>query len=175
MWEAGGLGTNPIPAPVKAGEIVIVMSGHRSPNLLAIQLGGHGDLTDQPEYIKWTNQRGNSYTASPVLHDGILYVLTDRGMISAFEAASGEAFYRQQRLPDIHQFKASPVAAAGKLYLASEEGDVIVLKLGRTYEVLATNRMDEEMFIASPIVIGREIFLRSQDRLYCIAETDESD
>ena len=170
IWRAAGLGTNAIPAPVQLGDMVILMTGHRSPNLLAVKLGGKGDLTDDPEYIKWTNQRGNSYTASPVLHDGILYFLTDRGTISAFGAATGEIYYHQQRLPRVASFKASPVAADGKLYLASEGGDVFVLKLGKTYEVLAANHMGDEMFVSSPIVAGDDLFLRSQDELFCISK-----
>ena len=170
IWRAAGLGTNPIPAPVQLDDMVILMTGHRSPNLLAVKLGGKGDLTDNPDYIKWTNQRGNSYTASPVLHDGIFYFLTDRGMISAFEAATGEIYYHQQRLPRVSSFKASPIAADGKLYLASEGGDVFVLKLGKTYEALAANHMGDEMFVSSPIVVGDDLFLRSQDEMFCISK-----
>ena len=151
-------------------EMVIAMTGWRDPNLLAVKLGGKGDLTDNAEFISWSNQRGNSYSASPVLHDGILYFVTDRGMVSAFDARTGEKFYNQQRLPQSYTFKASPVAANGKLYLASEEGDVIVLKLGKTYEVLATNKMGEETFISSPFIVGGDLFLRSQDELFCISD-----
>ena len=88
------------------------MTGHRDPNILAIKLGGKGDLTGNPDYIRWTNERGNSYCPSPVLHDGIYYFLKDSGMISAADAATGEKHYHQQRLPDIGGFKAS-LAAAG--------------------------------------------------------------
>lgn len=169
IWEAGGLGSNAIPAVVNVnGEMVIAMTGHREPNLLAIRLGGEGDLTGDPKYVQWTNQRGNSYTASPVLHDGILYFVTDRGLVSAFEAATGEKHYHQQRLPATYSFKASPVATHGKLYLASEQGDVIVLKLGQEYEVLAVNEMGDEMFVSSPIIAGGNLYLRSQDELFCI-------
>ena len=171
VWEAGGLGGNAIPAVVNVdNEMVIAMTGWRDPNLLAVKLGGKGDLTGNPEFISWSNQRGNSYSASPVLHDGILYFVTDRGMVSAFDARTGEKFYNQQRLPQSYTFKASPVAANGKLYLASEEGDVIVLKLGKTYEVLATNKMGEETFISSPFIVGGDLFLRSQDELFCISD-----
>ncbi len=170
IWEAGGLGANAIPAVINVdNEMVIAMTGYRDPNLLAIKLGGQGDLTDNPEYIKWTNDRGNSYSASPVLHEGILYFVTDRGMVSAFDAKTGEKFYHQQRLPQSYTFKASPVAANGKLYLAAEEGDVTVLKLGKTYEVLATNKMGDEMFVSSPIIVGGDLYLRSQDELFCIS------
>jgi outer membrane protein assembly factor BamB len=169
IWQAGSLGTNTIPAPVLQGDTVIVMSGHREPNLLAIKLGGKGDLTGNPEFIKWTNDRGNAYSSSPVLHGGILYVLTDRGMISAFDAATGEKFYHQQRLPNPYTFKSSPVAVNGKLYMAAEEGDVIVLKLGKTYEPLAVNKMGDEFFVSSPVIVDNQLYLRSDDELFCIA------
>ena len=171
VWEAGGLGGNAIPAVVNVdNEMVIAMTGWRDANALAIKLGGKGNLTDNTDYIEWTNDKGNSCTASPVLHDGILYFVTDRGMVSAVDARTGEKFYHQQRLPESYTFKASPVAAAGKLYLASEEGDVIVLKLGKTYEVLTTNKMGDEMFVSSPVIVGGDLFLRSQDELFCISQ-----
>jgi outer membrane protein assembly factor BamB len=170
IWQAGSLGTNTIPAPVVQGDTVIVMSGHRDPNLLAIKLGGKGDITGNPAFIKWTNDRGNAYSSSPVLHGGILYVLTDRGMISAFDAATGEKFYHQQRLPNPYTFKSSPVAVNGKLYMAAEEGDVIVLKLGKTYEPLAVNKMGDEFFVSSPVIVDNQLYLRSDDELFCIAQ-----
>ena len=170
IWEAGGLGGNAIPAVVNLdNEMVIAMTGWRDANALAIKLGGKGDLTDNDDYIKWSNQKGNSYTASPVLHDGVLYFVSDRGMVSAVDARTGEEFYLQQRLPEVYSFKASPVAANGKLYLATEQGDVVVLKLGKTYEVLTTNKMGDEMFVSSPVIVGGDLFLRSQDELFCIS------
>ena len=170
IWECAGLGANTIPAPVSDGEMVWVMSGYRDPNLLAIKLAGaSGDITGT-DHVVWTNERGNSYSSSPVLHDGILYFLTDRGMISAFDAKSGEPFYHQQRLPKVYSFKSSLVGANGKLYMASEQGDVVVLKMGKEYEVLATNTMTDEFFVATPAFAGGEIFLRGKSTLYCISE-----
>ena len=169
IWECAGLGSNVIPAPVVAGDTVIVMSGHREPNLLAIRLGRRGDLTGT-DAIAWTNDRGNSYTASPVLHENKLYFLTDSGMLSCLDVRTGEAHYRQQRLPKPYNFKASPVAAAGKLYLAAEDGDVIVVGMGAKYEVLATNSLEGESFIATPAISGESLYLRGQNTLYCIRE-----
>ncbi len=167
IWEAAGLGPNGIPAPVVVDDVVIVMSGYRSPNLLAIQLGGEGDITDS-DHILWTNTRANSYTPSPVLHDGILYFITDNGFISAFDAKTGEAHYHQVRLPKPYQFKASPVAADGKLYLTTENEDVLVLEMGPEYNVLATNTMADQVFIASPAIADGKMYLRSETTLFCI-------
>lgn len=169
LWECAGLGGNVIPAPVYHNGIVYVMSGFRNPNLMAIRLGREGDLTGT-DAIVWSQNRGASYTPSPVLHDNKLYVLTDQGMLSCFNAATGEPYYHQVRLPKSYNFKASPVAANGKLYLATEDSDVVVVKMGETFEVLATNTLPEQVFIASPVIVGGEIFLRSQNNVYCIAE-----
>jgi outer membrane protein assembly factor BamB len=167
LWKATGLGQNTIPAPVAAGDLIFVMSGFRNPNLMAIRLGREGDLTGT-DAIVWQNQRGNSYSASPVLHDGKLYVLTDNGMLSVFDGPTGKPFYQQQRLPKPYNFKASPVGANGKLYLASENEDVIVVKMGETFEVLATNTLADQSFIATPAILDGEIYLRSQTTLFAI-------
>jgi len=170
IWECGGLGSNVIPTPLYRNGIVYVMSGHRDPNLMAIKLGREGDLTGT-DSILWTNQRGNSYTPSPVLDGNKLYMLTDNGQISCLDVDTGKPYFLQQRLPKPYNFKASPVAAGGKLYLASEDGDVIVLKLGESYEVLATNNLADQMFIASPIVIEGTMYLRGQNTLFAIRES----
>lgn len=170
IWECGGLGSNVIPAPVYQDGVVYVMSGHRDPKLMAIRLGKEGDLTGS-ESVLWTHTRGIAYTASPVLFEGKLYVLTDSGQVSCFNIADGVPYFHQVRLPRPYNFKASPVGARGKLYLSSEEGDVIILKMGEKLEVLATNTLADQTFIASPVIVGGELFLRSQRYLYCISES----
>ena len=167
LWKARGLGQNTIPAPVAADGMVYVMSGFRDPNLMAIRLGREGDLTNT-DAIVWQNQRGTSYTPSPILYDGTLYVLTDSGMLSAFDAKSGKPHYQQMRLPKPYNFKSSPVGVNGKVYLASEDEDVIVVRMGERFEVLATNTIPGEMFIATPAVVDGEIYLRGRNTLYCI-------
>jgi outer membrane protein assembly factor BamB len=167
IWWARGLGQNTIPQPVAAGGLVIVMSGFRNPNLMAIRLGRQGDLTGT-DAIVWENRRGNSYTPSPVLHDGILYMLTDSGLLSALDAKTGTPHYLQQRLPKPYQFKASPVGANGKLYLATETDDVVVVRMGPTFEVLRTNTLQGQTFIASPAIAEGEIYLRGENTLFAI-------
>ena len=93
IWKASGLGQNTIPSPVAADGLVHVMSGFRDPNMMTIRLGREGDLTGT-DAIVWQNQRGNPYTASPVLHDGKLYVITDSGMLSCFDAKTGKPYYQ---------------------------------------------------------------------------------
>jgi outer membrane protein assembly factor BamB len=169
LWETGGLGSNAIPVPVYQNQTVYVMSGHRDPRLMAIKLGKEGDLTGT-DSIVWSHTRGLAYTASPVLHDNKLYVVTDNGMVSAFNATTGEPHYAQARLPKANNIKASPVGANGKLYLATEDGDVVVLKMGEKFEVLATNTLTNQVFIATPVIAAGELYLRSQNKLFCISD-----
>lgn len=167
IWEVAGLGLNPIPQPVQFGGTVLVMSGYRNPRLMSIRLGRTGDLTGT-DAVAWETTRGTSYTASPALHDGRLYVIADNGMMSVFDAASGTPHYLQQRLPRPYNFKASPLVVGDRVYLATEEGDVVVVKAGNTFEVLATNTLVDQSFIASPIVVENDIYLRSRTHLFRI-------
>jgi outer membrane protein assembly factor BamB len=167
IWECAGLGANTIPQPVRQDDLVFVMTGYRNPMLMAIRLGREGDLTGT-DAVVWSQAKGTSYTPSPVIFENRLYVLTDTGMVSCFNARTGEPYYHQVRLPKAYSFKSSPVGANGRLYLASENDDVIVLKMGEKFEVLATNTMPDQTFIATPAITGGEIFLRSKTTLFCI-------
>jgi outer membrane protein assembly factor BamB len=169
IWECGGLGSNVIPQPVQYKDTVLVMSGHRDPKLMAIKLGREGDLTGT-DAVLWSQTRGTSYTASPVLQDGKFYALTDNGVLSCFNAVTGEPYYHQKRLPQADSFKASPVGADGKLYLASESGFVTVIKMGEQFEVLANNTFENQMFVSSPVIAAGELFLRSKTDLFCVSD-----
>ena len=169
VWEVAGLGTNPIPQPVQHGDRVLVMSGYRNPKLMSVRLGRTGDLTGT-DAIAWETVRGTSYTASPALHDGRLYVMADNGQVSVFNAATGEPHYLQTRLPKPYNFKASPLVVGDRVYLATEEGDVVVVKAGSAFEVLATNTLADQSFIASPIAVGNDLYLRSRTHLFRISE-----
>ena len=170
IWEVSGLGRNQIPAPVHQDDLVFVMSGFIAPNLMAIRLGGQGDLTGS-DAVVWTNKQANSYTPSPVLFDRQLYVLSDSGVLTNFDAATGNVHYRE-RLPGPSNFKASPIGVNGRLYLASEEGRVFVIKMGPEFALLATNTLEDQIFIATPAVVDGEVFLRSQAALYCISPSN---
>ena len=114
--------------------------------------------------------RGLSYTASPVLLDGKLYFITDTAMVSSVDAVTGQPVYQQVRLPKPYNIKASPVAVAGRLYFPTEDGDVIVAKIGPTFDILATNTLTDQSFIASPAVADGDMFLRSRTHLFRISE-----
>ena len=170
IWETTGLGLNTIPRAVQHGDSVLVMSGFINPALFAIRLGREGDLTGT-DAIKWSAaNRGLAYTSSPVLHEGRLYFVTDNGMASSIDAETGMPIYQQVRLPKPYAIKASPVAANGMLYFPTEDGDVVVARIGPTLDVVATNTLTDQSFVASPAIAGGDIFLRSRTHLFRIHE-----
>ena len=170
VWEVAGIGTNPIPQPVQFGDVVILMSGYRNPKLMAVRLGRTGDLTGT-DAVVWETTRGTSYTGSPALHDGRLYVFSDNGLLSVFNAATGEPHYVQARLPKPYSVKASPLVVGDRVYLATEDGDVVVVRTGDRLEALATNTLSNQSFIASPVAVEKDLYLRSRTHLFRITET----
>jgi hypothetical protein len=91
-------------------------------------------------------------------------------MVSAIDADTGGPIYQQVRLPKPYAIKASPVAAGGMLYFPTEDGDVVVAKLGATLDVVTTNTLTDQSFVASPAVAAGDIFLRSRTHLFRIHE-----
>lgn len=170
LWECGGLTGNVIPTPVADDEFVYVMSGFRGNALQAIRLAtAKNDITDS-DAIVWTHNRNTPYVPSPLLYEDALYFLkSNDGILSAFNIKTGEANYGPQRLQGISNVYSSIVGAAGRVYIASRNGTVLVIKHSPSFEVLATNKLDDS-FNASPVVVGSELYLRGMEYLYCIAE-----
>ena len=96
----------------------------------------------------------------------------DSGILTTVDAATGSVHYGPERLPGIDGIYASPVAAAGRVYLVGRNGETVVLRHGPDFEVLAQNSLDDD-FSASPAVAGSELFLRGHRHLYCLAETGD--
>ena len=170
VWESTGLTMNPIPSPVYGDGMVFATSGFQGNNLKAIRLAGaKGDITNTPAIV-WSLDRDTPYVPSPILYDGILYILkTNNGILSAFDAKSGKPHYQGQRLVPVPNVFASPVGASGRVYFPGREGTTLVIRNSPTFEVLATNVLDDG-FDASPALVDKEIYLRGQKFLYCIAE-----
>jgi outer membrane protein assembly factor BamB len=168
IWETAGLTMNPIPSPVAANGIVFATSGFRGNSLKAVRLAGaKGDITGTPNIV-WTLDRDTPYVPSPLLYDGVLYILkTNNGLLSAFDAATGKPFYQVQRLEKAANVFASPVGAAGRVYIPGRDGTTVVIKHGPTFEILAENTLDDG-FDASPAVVDRDLYLRGYKYLYAI-------
>ena len=114
--------------------------------------------------------RDTPYVPSPLLYDGILYLLkSNSGILSALDAKTGKPHYQLQRLDGLAEVFSSPVGANGRVYLTGREGTTLVIRHGPTFEVIAKNTLDDG-FDASPALVDNEIFLRGFRYLYSIAE-----
>lgn len=169
LWETGGMTVNTIPSPVHADGLVYVTSGFRGSALKAIKVGAaKGDITET-EAVAWTYDQDTPYVPSPLLYDGILYILKlNNGILTALDATTGKVVYGPERL-DLQGVYASPVGAAGRVYIAGRDGSTAVLEHGKEMKVLSVNKLDDG-FDASPAVVGGEIFLRGRTHLYALAE-----
>ena len=169
IWECGGMTANVIPTPVSDFGIVYAISGFRGNSLLAIKLGKTGDLTDS-DAIAWRHAKATPYVPSPMLYGENLYFLSGNNpVLSCFNAKSGQPVFAEQRVEGPSGFYASPVGASGRVYLVGRNGTSVVIKQGNAFEVLATNKL-EDQFDASPSVVGNQLFLRGHQNLYCIAD-----
>lgn len=172
LWKLSGNSEITIPTPIAGPGFAIVTNGYRGVQpIFAIKPGGAGDITLKDgqttnETIAWSTNRGGPYIPTPVVYREHLYVLQNNGVLVAYKAATGERLY-QQRLGDGGAFSASLVAADGKIYCASEDGDVYVVKAGPTFELLAKNSFNETI-MATPAISDGVLIFRGSKNVYAI-------
>jgi outer membrane protein assembly factor BamB len=159
-------------APLIANDLIYITGGYPpGRTMYAFRPGAVGDISlksgeEKNAFIAWTTPKGSPYTPTPIIYGTELYVLADNGVLSAYDAKTGENIY-QQRLPT--SFSASPVAADGKLYLSSEDGDVFVVKAGRQYELISRNTMGQAL-MATPALAPGMLIVRAEDAIYALGE-----
>ena len=173
IWECGGLSANIVASPVAADGMVFAGSSYEIRAMLAIRLkGAQGDLTGTDQVV-WTRIRSTPYVPSPLLYQGSLYYLRHyQGILTRLDARTGAEKNGPFRLGPIRDIYASPVAADGRLYFSDLDGTTLVISTDETPEVLAINRLDDS-FSASPCLIGNEIILRGNRRLYCLKNNNQ--
>lgn len=150
--------------PLFENGITYICTGGSKGGLLAIRADGHEDVTGTN--IVWRNPRGTPRMPSPVLVEGLIFMVSDGGIGSCIEAATGKELW-QERLGG--EFAASMLYADGRVYCFNQTGTSVVLKSARTHEVLATNKLDDG-FMASPAVLGKALILRTKTHLYRIED-----
>ncbi|HVA51395.1 MAG TPA: PQQ-binding-like beta-propeller repeat protein [Pirellulales bacterium] len=138
--------------------------------LLAIRPGGSGDVTDQA--IVWEYRKGLPYVPSPLVYRGVLYLVKNGGILTCLDAASGRLL-KQLRLPSNEGYYASPVAGDGKVYIASEPGVVTVVNTGSATSTLSSHDFGERT-MATPVIAGGDVYLRTEKALYCFARDTRS-
>jgi outer membrane protein assembly factor BamB len=166
LWRMKGLASNAVPSPVAGDGIVVLSAGYPEKIAVAVRPGGSGDVTETPRVL-WKYDKGTAYVPSPILVDGLLYLVTDKGLISCLDAKTGKVHYEGGRPPAGASYMASPIAVAGHLLLSSMDGDTIVLKAGTTHEVVRSNPLGEPI-AASPAVVAGRIYIRGEHHLFAI-------
>ena len=148
IWTMSGGGDAPAPTPVIAGEYIYLNSAHgKYSPVFVVSPDATGDITIAPDstrskYILWSVKRGGAYMQTPLVYRGYLYNLQTNGLLTCFDALTGEIKYKESLK---EAFSASGIAADGKLYFSSEEGNIYVIKAGPEFRLLAKNAMKDLM------------------------------
>ena len=161
-WHAGEPNQFPIPVPTYADGILYTSRGYRAGPYMAIRLGGEGDVNDSA--VLWRVPTGAPYIASILYFDGLIYMANGNGIATVVDPATGERLW-QERIGGV--YTATPVAGDGKVYLFSETGEAVVLEAGRSPRVISRNPLNERV-IASPVIAGGRIFVRTDRHLVAI-------
>jgi outer membrane protein assembly factor BamB len=137
-----------------------------------VRRGARGDLTlgdgkTTSETVVWSRTGRGSYMPTPLIYNGLVYVLANNGVFDAYMLRTGEDVYRQ-RLPLVGSgFSASPIAADGKIYLSNEDGEILVVAAGSPFKHIATNSMNE-LLMATPALSDGVIYVRTSASLVAI-------
>ncbi|MHC4740594.1 MAG: outer membrane protein assembly factor BamB family protein [Planctomycetota bacterium] len=170
IWKCKGPGISVIPSPVAGLRMVFCAGGSRGYSLQAIELGHRGDLTGT-DAVKWHVAEVTPHVPSPLLYgDKFYFCYVNQGVISCYDAMTGEAHFCKQRLDWIEGIYASPAGAAGRVHFVGRNGVTCILRLSEKIEVLAVNKLDDR-FECSPAFAGNEIYLKGKEYLYCIANS----
>jgi outer membrane protein assembly factor BamB len=177
LWTLGPNSEIACTTPVAGQGLIFVTAGYPPVQpIYAIRIGSTGNLTlapgkDSSDAIAWSKPRGGVYLPSPIVYGDQLYTLGNNGILTAYDAKTGNRVYQQRIEGD--SFVASPVAAAGNLYLASEDGDVFVVKAGPQYELIAKNPIGEPI-LATPAWADDLLIVRGASHLFAIANKEGS-
>ena len=162
LWECAGVPDYVVPAVVADNKGVVYITGGRTPTTLAIRAGGRGDVTDT--HVVWKSSRQIPKRSSPLLVGRQVYLVSDTGVATCFDASTGETHWCQRIGGN---YSASPIYADRRIYFFSQEGQATVLRPGTTFHKLAENRIDGRL-MATPAIAAGSMFLRTDTHLYRI-------
>jgi outer membrane protein assembly factor BamB len=161
LWRMRHRGWSVAPRPVSGHGLVFAMVDRDRPELWAIRLDGTGDVTDT--HIAWRSNRSMPQRCSPLLVGDLLFVVNRGGIATCLEAKTGELVWNE-RLKGA--YSASPIHAKGRIYLFNEEGLATVIRPTRKLEVIASNALAKQPFMATPAVDGDAFIMRTGEHLY---------
>ena len=173
LWRLGRSSKITAPTPIFADGVFVVASG-RGPErpIFVVRPNARGDLTlpdgkTSSEAVVWSRTGRGSYMPTPLVYNGILYVLANNGLFDAYNLRTGEEVYRQRLALVGSGFSASPVAADGKIYLSNEDGEMLIIAAGDKFTQIATNSMGE-LLMATPALSDGVMYVRSSTSLFAI-------
>jgi outer membrane protein assembly factor BamB len=175
LWRLKSGGDIAVPMPVFANGLIYVTNAHggQAP-LYAIRPEASGDISPPQGQrtsggVVWSEPRNGAYLQTPLIDENLLYSCSDSGVLKVYEARGGKLQYTQRLGSGRSGFTSSPVAAGGKVYFASEEGEVFVIKAGPRYELLEANRFGESV-MASAAISGNTLYYRTRSHLVAVAD-----
>ena len=160
IWSLSYKGFSAVPRPVAMGELAYVVNTFAKPAIHAVRFQGKGDITKTN--VVWKYDRNGPSTPSPIIVNGLLMFVSDKGVATCLDAKSGKELWKERIGGN---YCASPIAANGLVYFFNREGQATVVRASSQYAAVATNKL-EGGFMASPAVIGNSMFLRSRTHLY---------
>jgi len=174
LWRLKGGGDIPVPTPVVAHGLAFITNAHgpMAP-IYAIRLNATGDISlaanaSSNQFVAWSYPRDGAYMITPLVYGDYLYNAKNNGVMSCYDAKTGNRIYQQRLGGGTSGFTASPVAGDGKLYFSSEDGDIYVVKAGPTFELVSRNTMGE-ICMASPAISGGVLYFRTQSHVVAVA------
>ncbi len=175
LWTLAPTAELTVATPVVGHGLVYISNGYRPVQpVYAIRPGGRGDISlaqgaTSNQHVAWSHPKGGTYIPTPIVIGDHLCTLANDGRLTCYDAKSGERVHERRLGGGRVAFSASPVAADGRLYLASEDGDVYVLAAGGEYELLATSSLGEPI-MATPAISGDTLLVRTRSHLFALQE-----
>src|SRR5262245_53568016 len=173
LWRLGGSSKITAPTPVFDEGLFVVASG-RGPErpIFVVRPEARGDVTlasgkTSSDAVVWSRTGRGSYMPTPLIYQGVVYVLANNGVFDAYDLKTGEEVYRQRLERIGNGFSASPVAADGKIYLSNEDGDMLVVAAGRAFRQIAANSMGD-LLMATPALSDGAMYVRTSKSLFAI-------
>lgn len=173
LWSVSGMTVNTIPTAVQRDGLVYLTSGYRGTMLQAVDLEQAAGELEESDALRWVHDRDTPYVASPLLYDDTLYFMKHfKNILSVLDAASGQPRRPPERLEALGSVWASPIGAAGRVYVFDRKGKAVVFEHGAEMKVLAVNELDG-VVDATPAVVGDAIYVRTRSHLYGLGRATE--
>jgi outer membrane protein assembly factor BamB len=176
LWRLGRNSEVTVGTPVTGNEIFFVTGGYPPIRpVYAVKAGANGDISlpkgkTTSEFVAWSDQKNGTYMPTPIVYGDCLYTCNNSGLFTCYEVKTGKQVF-QKRVSGRGGYTASPVAADGRIYLTSEDGEVRVVKAGPGGEILTTNYVGDTC-MATPAISDGMIFYRTQHYLIGIGRVE---